>query len=431
VSIVGLARLRRDPSPDDIAQFHDAERRLLLRRWIILAPVLILGALFSEVAAYLSPEFPKATLETAAIIVVFGGLWLWARRDPSRRVAGLIWTAAGWLSAAWIAAACVDSGRFQSLHVLGIATILALAPAALSLNLVESLVAFGGAVVIWILVCLFWEVPASGVDVTGLATSMMYLIFIAGAVVLSLTWARALRLRELVARRRLEEMHRFAVEEVLLRHLPPAYVNDVLAGTRALDAPPERRVVTVLFADIVSFTPLSDSLPPEELGKTMARFYDVTSTIAFEHGATIDKFIGDAVMAILGAPASMDEHEQVRRALDLATAWHAEVARLMPGDRPMLLRIGIHQDVVAVGTFGGRRRTDYTVLGIGVNLAARLEQACMPGQILVSQTVWNQLPAGRPVAEQRDLQLKGIPGTVRAFAITPSESPPVSVASGA
>ncbi|HEX5061939.1 MAG TPA: adenylate/guanylate cyclase domain-containing protein, partial [Kofleriaceae bacterium] len=168
-----------------------------------------------------------------------------------------------------------------------------------------------------------------------------------------------------------------------------------------------------------SFTPLSDSLPPEQLASTMARFYDVTSTIAFEHGATIDKFIGDAVMAILGAPAAMDEHEQVRRALDLATAWHTQVAKQIPGDRPLLLRIGIHQDVVAVGTFGGRRRTDYTVLGIGVNLAARLEQACPPGSILVSQTVWNQLPT-QPVAEPRELQLKGIPGTVRAYAITPT-----------
>ena len=114
----------------------------------------------------------------------------------------------------------------------------------------------------------------------------------------------------------------------------------------------------------------------------------------------------------------MDEHEQVRRAIDLATAWHAQVAKQIPGDRPLLLRIGIHQDVVAVGTFGGRRRTDYTVLGIGVNLAARLEQACPPGRILVSQTVWQQLRA-QPDAEERDLQLKGIPGTVRTYTITP------------
>jgi adenylate cyclase len=271
--------------------------------------------------------------------------------------------------------------------------------------------------------CLAWNVGPGGVELAGLATSVMYLTFISGATVLALAWQRTLRLREFVARRQIEEMHRFAVEEVLLRHLPPAYVEDVLAGTRSLDAPPERRVVTVIFADIVSFTPLSDSLPPEVLAATMARFYDVTSTIAFEYGATIDKFIGDAVMAILGAPVNMDEHEQVRRAVELATAWHAQVARQIPGDRPLSLRIGIHQDVVAVGAFGGRRRTDYTVLGIGVNMAARLEQACPPGRILVSQTVWNQLRVP-PAAEERELQLKGIPGTVRAYAITPGESPP-------
>jgi class 3 adenylate cyclase len=329
----------------------------------------------------------------------------------------MIWTVAGWVSAAYIATACVESGRFHSLHVLGMATIVALMPAALSLGLGESVIALGGSGLVWVLVCLGYKAE-SGVDIAGLATSLMYLTFISGATVAALAWGRTLRLREFVARRQIEEMHRFAVEEVLLRHLPPAYVEDVLAGTRALDAPPERRTVTVIFADIVSFTPLSDSLPPEVLATTMARFYDVTSTIAFEHGATIDKFIGDAVMAILGAPEPMDDHEQVRRAIDLATAWHAQVAKQIPGDRPLSLRIGIHQDVVAVGTFGGRRRTDYTVLGIGVNLAARLEQACPPGRILVSQTVWQQMRA-QPEAEARDLQLKGIPGTVRTYTITP------------
>jgi class 3 adenylate cyclase len=419
VSIAELARTRREPSFEDVAQFREAERQLLLRRWMLVAPALMICAAFSEVAAYVSPEFPKAPILSGGIIVMFGALWLWARRGPSRRGAAMVWMIAGWVSAAWIATACVESGRFQSLHVLGIATIVALTPAALSFSLTESIVTLGGSVLVWLLVCLGWKPEPGGVELGGLAVSLMYLTFISGATVLALTWSRTLRLREFVARRQIEEMHRFAVEEVLLRHLPPKYVADVLAGTRALDAPPERRVVTVIFADIVSFTPLSDSLAPEVLATTMARFYDVTSTIAFEHGATIDKFIGDSVMAILGAPAAMDEQEQVRRAVGLATAWHAQVAKQIPGDRPLSLRIGIHQDIVTVGTFGGRRRTDYTVLGIGVNLAARLEQACPPGRILVSHAVWSQLQ-DMPETEPRELQLKGIPGTVRAYAITPA-----------
>ena len=413
--------MRRDPSAADIALFNEAERLLLIRRWTLVAPALMIAAFLSEAAAYISPEFPKSPWLTGGIIVLFGSLWLFARRGPSRRSAGMIWVVAGWMGAAYVASACVDSGRFHSLHVLGIATIVALTPAALSLTLVESILSLGGSVVVWVVVCLVWKTDPAGVDVGGLATSLMYLSFISGATMLALAWGRTLRLREFVARRQIEEMHRFAVEEVLTRHLPPAYVADVLAGRRGLDAPPERRVVTVMFADIVSFTPLSDSLSTEMLASTMARFYDVTSTIAFDHGATIDKFIGDAVMAILGAPAKMDEQEQVRRALELASAWHAQVAKQIPGDRPLSLRIGIHQDVVAVGTFGGRRRTDYTVLGIGVNLAARLEQACPPGRIMVSQNVWNQLGATHD-AEPKDLQLKGIPGTVRAYSITPGDS---------
>jgi class 3 adenylate cyclase len=409
--------VRREASPEDEASFGEVERQLLLGRWGYVAPALMIGAVISEILPYLSPEFPKAKLVSGAMIVVLGALWLWARHGASRRVAAAIWILAGWLGAAYIATACVDSGRFRSLHVLGVATIVALTPTGLSFTFRESLASLGGALLTWTLVCLFYKAPAGGIDSGGLATSLMYLTFISAAAVAALTWSRQLRLREWVARRQVEEMHRFAVEEVLLRHLPPDYVEDVLAGHRKLDAPPERRTVTVVFADIVSFTPLSDTLPPEQLAAAMARFYDVTSTVAFEHGATIDKFIGDSVMAFLGAPAAMEEDEQVRRAFAVALAWHARVGALAPAGAPLALRIGIHQDVVAVGTFGGKRRTDFTVLGHGVNLAARLEQACSPGRILVSEQVWSRMREPRPAAESRDLQLKGIPGTVRAFSV--------------
>ncbi|HEX5059580.1 MAG TPA: hypothetical protein VFV99_09485, partial [Kofleriaceae bacterium] len=254
MSIGELSRVRRDPSAEDVSLFNEIERQLMIRRWCIVAPALMIAAFLSEAAAYLSPEFPKSTVMTASVITLFGSLWLYARRKPSRRGAMMIWIIAGWSSAAYVATACVDSGRFHSLHVLGIATIVALTPAALSFTLVESIVSLGGAVIVWVAVCLGWKADPNGVDLGGLATSSMYLSFISGATVLSLAWARRLRLREFVARRQIEEMHRFAVEEVLLRHLPPKYVADVLAGTRALDAPPERRVVTVIFADIVSFT---------------------------------------------------------------------------------------------------------------------------------------------------------------------------------
>jgi class 3 adenylate cyclase len=300
--------------------------------------------------------------------------------------------------------------------------IFAVSSAVFAMSSWEIALSIGLSIVAWLLV-LFLGLPAP-VDTTGLATALTYMLFTGAVTVVWVTLSNRLRLREFVARRRVEAVHRFAVEEVLCRHLPPRYVERVLAGTHLLDGPPERRVVTVIFADIVSFTPLSDSLPTEELARVMARFYDVTSTIAFEQGATIDKFIGDSVMAILGAPEALSPAEQSRRALAMAQAWQRAVHDLVPGGRELQLRIGIHQDAVAVGSFGGRHRTDYTVLGMGVNIAARLEQRCPPGAILVSEGVYEQLEPRPPARNIGALELKGVPRPVAAWAVEAATSSP-------
>jgi class 3 adenylate cyclase len=186
----------------------------------------------------------------------------------------------------------------------------------------------------------------------------------------------------------------------------------------------------VVFADIVSFTPLSDALPPEELGRLMARFYDVMAGVAFAHGATIDKFIGDSVMALMGAPDVLPPEEQARRAVAMARDWHRAARELVwPGSRGqgLRLRVGIHQDSVAVGAFGGRLRSDYTVLGRGVNIAARLEQRCGKGETLVSETVFQHLnPHPEGVRELGGLELKGIPEPVRCYSLPSDEAEPLS-----
>jgi class 3 adenylate cyclase len=342
-------------------------------------------------------------------------VWWIATRTPRRRTMGVITVGAGVAAAAFIATACAETGGFASLHVLSLPCVFALCTALLSMATGEVIALVLLSIVAWMAVVFAMTPPP--VDHKGLATAVVYLVFVGAITTLWVTFHRRLRLRERVARAQLEEMHRFAVEEVLCRHLPPRYVESVLAGTHLLDGPPERRVVTVVFADIVSFTPLSDAMSAEDLARVMARFYDVTSTIAFENGATIDKFIGDAVMAIMGAPEPMSPAEQARRALSMSWAWQRAVHDLVPGGRQLTLRIGVHQDAVAVGSFGGRHRTDYTVLGMGVNIASRLEGACPPGAILVSREVFELLeprPRARAVGE---LELKGVPRPVAAYAV--------------
>jgi class 3 adenylate cyclase len=423
-SSTALAALR--PTPGGTAADSDAfaahEREVLVRRWRIFAPLTFVLFALSEVAAHLSREFPKAPIITACMLALMAGMYLLARSNPSRRTIGWATAFTGTCAAAYIGTACAETGRFGSLQVMAMAVLISMVPGILSLRLPESLATLGGSVTAWALVTRFWK-PDLPVSTVGLATGLTYVLFLAAVTALAVNANRRLRYREFLARRDVERIHRFAVEEVLHRHLPPRYVTRVLSGEHPLDSPPERRLVTVIFADIVSFTPLSDALKPEELAELMARFYDATASIAFDHGATIDKFIGDAVMAILGAPEPMSPEDQAQHAVDVARGWHRAVAALPRRDgdtRPLQLRIGIHQDHVAVGSFGGRLRSDYTVLGRGVNIAARLEQRCRPGEIMVSGDVWKWLdPGGFQSRELGEVELKGIPSPVRCVCIIP------------
>lgn len=415
----GLRELREE-LPEDRISFHEQERLDLARRWRVFAPIALAIAVVGEVLPYFTPEFPPNLAVSASQFLVLLAVYVLAVRNASRRALQLATAVAGIWSGVYAGFTVADSGGFESIHLLGMVLVIAVLPGVFALPLPYSIAAIGGSVATFIPTTAF-KLHAEGKPLDGLETALFYVSFLAAITLATVERNRRLRYGEFVAHRVAGRLHRFAVEEVLCRHLPARYVERVLSGEHPLNAPPERRVVTVLFADMVSFTPLSESLPPERLAAVMARFYDVTAQAAFERGATIDKFIGDAVMAILGAPEPMDPSEQARRAVEVAQAWHQAVAALASAaDQipPIHLRIGIHQDVVAVGSFGGRHRSDYTVLGRGVNVAARLEQRCSPGEILLSEDVMCRLdPAPLDARALGPVELKGIPEKVACYAL--------------
>jgi len=411
-------------SDEDKALFREHERELLARRWRLFAPIVSVFFILTDAASLLSPHFPAAPVITAAMVTVMAGMYLLGRFNAPRHVMGWASVVSAILAGPYIAIACVETGRFLSLQVLAMTVLIAVLPGIFSLSLLEAVVAMGGSLAAWAGMCLFYKTTGP-VSLDGLDISGTYLLFLCIVTVVANQSNRRVRFREFIGRRELERMHRFAVEEVLCRHLPPRYVERVLSGEHPLDGPPERRLVTVVFADIVAFSPLSDGLPTEDLARLMARFYDAMAAVAFEHGATLDKFIGDAVMALVGAPDPMPADEQARRAVAMAQAWHRAARELVwPGSdgRGLRLRVGIHQESVAVGAFGGRLRSDYTVLGRGVNIAARLEQRCDPGAVLVSEAVFRHLAptpgAARPLGE---LGLRGIPTPVRCYTLPGTE----------
>ncbi|CAG4888960.1 adenylate/guanylate cyclase domain-containing protein [Paraburkholderia saeva] len=176
----------------------------------------------------------------------------------------------------------------------------------------------------------------------------------------------------------------------------------------------ERRQVTILFADLCGFTALSQTLDPEELRDLTGRYTALVDGIVLGYGGTIDKHIGDAVMAIFGAPRAHDTDplRAARAALDI----HEALAGLSEtATRPLKAHVGIASGEVVAGTLGRADAQDYTVLGDSVNLAARLVAAAGPGETLLSDSVHRALGGCVCADAVAEMRFKGIDTPVRVW----------------
>jgi adenylate cyclase len=178
-----------------------------------------------------------------------------------------------------------------------------------------------------------------------------------------------------VARRRLERYH------------SPAVVERITQGNTADGLVAEERDVTVLFADVVGFTARCERMEPPAVAALLNRYFSELTAAVFRHEGTVDKFIGDCLMAVFGAPIPSTDHQE--RAVAAALEMRAALERLNrpePAEERLEFRVGIHSGRVVAGDIGSLQRTDYTVLGATVNLAARLEaEVSAAGQIVISR----------------------------------------------
>jgi class 3 adenylate cyclase/tetratricopeptide (TPR) repeat protein len=187
----------------------------------------------------------------------------------------------------------------------------------------------------------------------------------------------------------------------------------------APQAPPavgERREVVVMFADIAGYTHLASQLDPEEVHRLLGRYFEVVDGIVASYGGTIDKHIGDAVMAVFGAPVAHDNDAE--RAVRAACAIHAALERL--GDElgaKLAAHVGIAGgEVVAAGT-GSAAHTAYTVTGDAVNLASRLEGMAKGGQTLVAGPIWRAVASFSEGESAGALVVKGLDAPVEAWRV--------------
>ncbi len=229
--------------------------------------------------------------------------------------------------------------------------------------------------------------------------------------------------------RKVVELNTYLTESVLQRFLPPVLVRKAAAGDLILDLRPEPRLITVLFSDIVGFTQLSNTLRSRKVAELLNEYLESMTKAVFDNGGTVDKFMGDAILALYGAPEDLTPNEQVRRAVNTSRAmlrglselnqrWREQGIFDTDGRNSIQFRCGIHQGTAVVGMFGSSERADYTAIGPSVNIASRLQNAAEPGTILVSAAVADYLQE-EEIIKGKSLELKGVDETVLTFSVIP------------
>ncbi|WP_412067551.1 two-component regulator propeller domain-containing protein [Rubrivirga sp. IMCC43871] len=207
----------------------------------------------------------------------------------------------------------------------------------------------------------------------------------------------------------------------LQKYFPKKVVARILDQEGDVEVAAERRVVTIVFTDLAGFTRLSEATPPDRVTALLNDYLNEMVALIDAHGGTLDKVMGDGIMVLFGAADEMAPRRQAQQALAMAagmqramvgltTRWHGSGI-----EQPVALRVGVHQGEVTVGNFGTDELVEFTAIGHGVNLAARLEGACAPGGVLVSAQVRSLAEDGVAFEAPRSLRLKGIEDEVEAF----------------
>jgi adenylate cyclase len=204
------------------------------------------------------------------------------------------------------------------------------------------------------------------------------------------------------------------------RYFAPNVAADIAQQDGAIRLGGERRPVTVLFSDIRGFTTMAESMGPDAVAQLLSEYFSEMVEVIFEHGGTLDKFIGDAVMALWGAPISHDDDPD--RALQAAIAMQQAIEDLnrqwAAAGRPEIgVGIGIGHGEVFAGNIGSHRRLEYTVLGDAVNIAARLCAEAGPGEILVSESVLGVVREPVDYEFLPELGLKGKSQVVQVYRV--------------
>ncbi len=210
-------------------------------------------------------------------------------------------------------------------------------------------------------------------------------------------------------RSRLERFHSPQVIEMILKG--DQEIKDNIMDAKEVEA-------TILFSDIVGFTRLAESMPPKEVNVLLNRYFSKMTDIVFKYDGTLDKYIGDGLMAVFGAPMQKEDDaaRAILTALDMK-AYLQEIRENNGGEKQLDIRIGINTGRVVAGNIGSPKRMDYTVIGDPVNLAARLEALAEPNQILIGEKTYELVKDRFEIREVGEREVKGKSTKIKVYEV--------------
>ena len=228
------------------------------------------------------------------------------------------------------------------------------------------------------------------------------------------------------ANQRVTEQNRVleSLSDKLSKFLPPQLAASIFHGGQSVKIDSRRRKLTIFFSDIADFTAITDRLESEELTGLLNQYLTEMSRIGLEYGATIDKFVGDAIMMFFGDPDSRGVAKDATACVEMAIAMQRRMAELKAEwrdrgiEHPFELRMGINTGYCTVGNFGSEDRMDYTIIGNAVNLASRLQSRAEVGGILMANETHSLVKKLVRTEEEETITVKGIPEPVRTFRIS-------------
>lgn len=214
-----------------------------------------------------------------------------------------------------------------------------------------------------------------------------------------------------------------SVSTQLAKYIPPQLFDKIMQGEMDYHVGAQKKMLTIFFSDIVSFTEMPDRMESDKLTAILNSYLDAMTKIALSHGGTIDKYIGDALMVFFGDPSTLGAQQDATACALMALEMRDTLSSLRENwekagaKEALQIRVGMHTGYCAVGNFGSEFRMDYTIIGSSVNLASRLLTSGMPGQIVISEETYALINDKIVCKENGMVRVKGFAQPIKTYVI--------------